>query len=80
MLRIGLLASELRSLHLSTSRGGLLSVGANFRLFQLLASVFMLLFTTTSIVSACHSLPRSTCVYFDGRHIGVGWGGRSARV
>lgn len=51
VLRVGLLASELRSLHLSTSRGGLLSAGANFRLFQLLGAVFMLLFTTTSIVS-----------------------------
>ena len=50
-MRLGLLGSELRSLHLTTQRGGWLSAGANYRLFQLAASVFILLFTTSSIVS-----------------------------
>jgi hypothetical protein len=51
VMRLGLLGSELRSLHLTTQRGGWLSAGANYRLFQLAASVFILLFTTSSIVS-----------------------------
>lgn len=49
-MRIGLLASELSSLHLSTQRGAWLAAGANFRLFQLIASIFILLFTTSSVV------------------------------
>ncbi|GAB4817363.1 hypothetical protein N2152v2_004409 [Parachlorella kessleri] len=64
VLRIGLLASELRSLHLSTSRGGLLYVGTNFRLFQLLAAVFMLLFTTTAIVQIVERMPFHQAMYF----------------
>lgn len=50
VLRIGLLGSELHSLHLSTQSGGWLTAGANFRLFQLATSVLMLLFMTTSVV------------------------------
>lgn len=50
-MRIGLLASELSSLHLSTQRGAWLNAGANWRLFQLVASLFILLFTTSSMAS-----------------------------
>lgn len=48
--RVSLLAGELKQMHLS-SRGALLSGAASVRLFQLIASVLTLLFTTSSIVS-----------------------------
>ena len=50
-MRVSLLAGELRSMHLSSS-GALLSGAASIRLFQLVASVLTLLFTTSSIVRA----------------------------
>lgn len=49
-MRISLLAGELKQMHLS-SRGALLNGAASVRLFQLIASVLTLLFTTSSIVS-----------------------------
>ena len=49
VLRISLLAGELRTVHLSSS-GALLSGAATVRLFQLVASVLTLLFTASSIV------------------------------
>ena len=49
--RISLLAGELKSMHLSSS-GALLSGAASIRLYQLVASVLTLLFTTSAIVSA----------------------------
>ena len=49
MLRISLLAGEMRSMHLSSS-GALLSGAASIRLYQLVASVLTLLFTTSAIV------------------------------
>lgn len=36
----------------STRKGGFLTSGTNFRLFQLICSVFILLFTTSSIIQA----------------------------
>lgn len=50
VMRIGLLAGELSSLHLSTQRGAWLAAGANFRLFQLIASLFILFFTSSAVV------------------------------
>jgi hypothetical protein len=47
--RISLLAGELKSMHLSSS-GALLSGAASIRLYQLVASVLTLLFTTSAIV------------------------------
>ena len=57
MLRISLLAGEMRSMHLSSS-GALLSGAASIRLYQLVASVLTLLFTTSAIVrpGTCRSL------------------------
>ena len=49
VMRIGLLAGELRQMHRSSS-GALLSGAASMRLVQLVASVLTLLFTTSSIV------------------------------
>lgn len=49
VLRISLLAGEMRSMHLSSS-GALLSGAASIRLYQLVASVLTLLFTTSAIV------------------------------
>ena len=49
VLRISLLAGEMRSMHLSSS-GALLSGAASIRLYQLIASVLTLLFTTSAIV------------------------------
>ena len=49
--RISLLAGELKSMHLSSS-GALLSGAASIRLYQLVASVLTLLFTTSAIVRA----------------------------
>ncbi len=49
-MRISLLAGEMRTMHLSSS-GALLSGAASIRLYQLVASVLTLLFTTSAIVS-----------------------------
>ena len=59
-MRIGLLASNLRAMHLTITsgtamlRGGraLLNSAANDRLLQLIAKVFILLFTTSTLVRA----------------------------
>lgn len=64
VMRLGLLGSELRSLHLTTQRGGWLSAGANYRLFQLAASVFILLFTTSSIIQIVERIPFHQALYF----------------
>ena len=56
VLRISLLAGEMRSMHLSSS-GALLSGAASIRLYQLVASVLTLLFTTSAIV--CLDIPVS---------------------
>ncbi len=56
MMRIGLLAGDLRTMHRS-STGALLSGAASVRVFQLVASVLTLLFTTSSIVSAGPCVP-----------------------
>lgn len=48
-MRISLLAGEMRTMHLSSS-GALLAGAASIRLYQLVASVLTLLFTTSAIV------------------------------
>ncbi len=48
VMRVSLLASEIRNVKLSS--GALLSGAASIRLYQLVASVLSLLFTTSSIV------------------------------
>lgn len=58
VLRISLLAGEMRSMHLSSS-GALLSGAASIRLYQLVASVLTLLFTTSAIVR--HSSAGAQC-------------------
>ncbi|RMZ57560.1 hypothetical protein APUTEX25_001760, partial [Auxenochlorella protothecoides] len=63
VMRIGLLASELSSLHLSTKRGAWLAAGANFRLFQLIASIFILLFTTSSVIQLVERIPFDQALY-----------------
>ena len=64
VMRIGLLGSELRSLHLSTKRGGWLSAGANFRLVQLATSLAMLLFMATAIIQIVEQIPFHRAMYF----------------
>ena len=49
MMRISLLAGDLRNMH-KTTTGALLSGAASVRMFQLIASVLTLLFTTSSVV------------------------------
>ena len=61
MLRISLLAGEMRSMHLSSS-GALLSGAASIRLYQLVASVLTLLFTTSAIV-CLQSLSKASLLY-----------------
>lgn len=50
VLRVGLLAGEYRSMRLTSSGGALLTSAANVRLLQLVASIAMLLFTTSTLV------------------------------
>ena len=64
VLRVGLLGSELRQLHLSTARGGWLSAGGNFRLAQLSMSVAMLLFMATSAIQIVEQIPFHRALYF----------------
>ena len=64
VLRVGLLGGELRSLHLSTKRGASLSAGANFRLFQLGASIASLLFMTTSVIAIVEQMTFHKALYF----------------
>lgn len=52
VLRVGLLAGEYRSMRLTSSGGALLTSAANVRLLQLVASIAMLLFTTSTLVRA----------------------------
>lgn len=59
-MRVSLLAGELKQMNVSSS-GALLSGAASVRLFQLVASVLTLLFTTSSIVKPLHpNLARNT--------------------
>lgn len=74
VLRVGLLSSELRSLHLSTRKGGALSAGANLRLFQLLNSVLILLFTTSSVIQIVERIPFDQALYMVGGCRGGGGG------
>jgi hypothetical protein len=62
--RIGLLGAELRSLHLSTKKGGWLSAGTNFRLAQLATSVITLLFVATAIFQLLEGMPFHRAFYF----------------
>lgn len=64
VLRIGLLGGELRSLHLSTKRGSWLNAGTNFRLFQLAASIVILLFMTTSVIAIVEQMTFHKALYF----------------
>lgn len=63
VMRVGLLGAELRSLHLSTKRGGWLTAGANFRLVQLATSVFMLLFVASAIIQVVEQMPFHKAMY-----------------
>ena len=63
VMRVGLLGAELRSLHLSTKRGGWLNAGANFRLVQLATSVFMLLFIASAIIQVVEQMPFHKAIY-----------------
>jgi hypothetical protein len=63
VLRVGLLSGELRSLHLSTRKGAFLTSGTNFRLFQLICSVFILLFSTASVIQIAERMPFHQAVY-----------------
>lgn len=69
VMRVSLLAGELKQMNISSS-GALLSGAASVRLFQLVASVLTLLFTTSSIVRhsiACAQfaflLPLNSCSF-----------------
>lgn len=64
VIRIGLLAAELRSLNLSTKRGGWLAAGTNFRLIQLAASPILLLFGASAIIQIVEHIPFHKAVYF----------------
>jgi voltage-gated potassium channel Kch len=63
VMRVGLLGAELRSLHLSTKRGGWLTAGANFRLVQLATSVLMLLFVASAIIQVVEQMPFHKAMY-----------------
>jgi hypothetical protein len=47
----------------STRKGGFLSAGTNFRLFQLLTSVAILLFTTASVIQMVEHMPFHQALY-----------------
>lgn len=64
VIRIGLLAAELRSLNLSTKRGGWLAAGTTFRLVQLAASPILLLFGASAIFQILEHIPFHKAVYF----------------
>ncbi|BDA48910.1 probable potassium channel subfamily T member 2 at N-terminal half [Coccomyxa sp. Obi] len=63
VMRISLLAGEMRTMHLSSS-GALLSGAASIRLYQLVASVLTLLFTTSAIVHLVERIPFFDALYF----------------
>eukprot|EP00884_Botryococcus_braunii_P010005 jgi/Botrbrau1/19005/Bobra.0100s0039.1 len=62
VMRVSLLAGEIRSVKLSS--GALLSGAASIRLYQLVASVLSLLFTTSSIVVLVERIPFHEALYF----------------
>ena len=64
VIRIGLLAAELRSLNLSTKRGGWLAAGTTFRLVQLAATPILLLFGASAIFQILEHIPFHKAVYF----------------
>ena len=64
VVRVGLLAAELRSLHLSTKHGSWLAAGASWRLIQLAVSPIVLLFTSAAIIQIVERVPFHKSVYF----------------
>lgn len=64
VIRIGLLAAELRTLNLSTKRGGWLAAGTTFRLVQLAATPILLLFGASAIFQILEHIPFHKAVYF----------------
>jgi voltage-gated potassium channel Kch len=64
VIRIGLLAAELRTLNLSTKRGGWLAAGTTFRLVQLAATPVLLLFGASAIFQILEHIPFHKAVYF----------------
>ena len=63
VMRVALLAGELGSMHASSS-GRLLASAASVRLFQLVASVATLLFTTSAVVNLVERMPFHDALYF----------------
>ena len=63
VMRVTLLAGELGSMHASSS-GRLLASAASVRLFQLVASVATLLFTTSAVVNLVERMPFHDALYF----------------
>lgn len=63
VMRVALLAGELGSMHASSS-GRLLASAASVRLFQLIASVATLLFTTSAVVNLVERMPFHDALYF----------------
>jgi voltage-gated potassium channel Kch len=64
VIRIGLLAAELRSLNLTTKRGGWLAAGTTFRLIQIAASPLLLLFGASAVYQILEHIPFHKSVYF----------------
>lgn len=64
IIRIGLLAAELRSLNLTTKRGGWLAAGTTFRLIQIAASPLLLLFGAAAVYQILEHIPFHKAVYF----------------
>ena len=64
VIRIGLLAAELRSLNLTTKRGGWLAAGTTFRLIQIAASPLLLLFGASAVYQILEKIPFHKAVYF----------------
>ena len=63
VVRVALLAGEMGAMHASSS-GRLLASAASVRLFQLVASVATLLFTTSAIVNVVERIPFHDALYF----------------
>ena len=63
VMRVALLAGELGQMHASSS-GRLLASAASVRLFQLVASVATLLFTTSAVVNLVERIPFHDALYF----------------
>ena len=64
VIRVGLLAAELRSLNLTTKKGGWLSPGTTFRLIQLVASPILLLFGASALFQIIEHIPFHKAMYF----------------